>query len=495
MSDPRLGMAALSALGDGVQKPRYDPADHGVGIVHFGCGAFFRAHQAAYTDAALADGGGNWRIAAVNLRSTGDIDALGAQDGLYSLIERSAAAPRVRVIGSISKAIAAARTPQEPLVAMADGAVKLITVTVTEKAYGIDRAAQDIDPSHPSVMADLAHPAAPCGILGYLTEGLRLRKMAGHPPPTILCCDNLPENGRLLRSGVLGFAQRTDPALADYIAENVAFPSTMVDRITPAPTELTRRDAQALSGFRDEAAIETEPFSQWVIEDKFPTGRPNWQAGGALFVADVAPYENMKLRMLNGAHSMLAYGGFLAGHEYVRDVMQDPALGALVRRHLGAAATTLAPLDGMDFHDYADALTQRFANPAIAHQTYQIAMDGTQKLPQRIAAPALDCLAAGHDARPFAFALALWIRYCLGRSEAGEPYDLRDPRSAEISAVVSRAGRDSGALTQNLIHLSGLFPKPLTENPAFTGQIQNLVDALLTNGVQATLDAEATSGR
>ncbi len=491
MSAPRLTMAALPQLATGVQKPRYDPAGHGAGILHFGCGAFFRAHQAAYTDAALAESGGGWRIAAVNLRSAADIDVLTAQEGLYTLIERGAGAPKVRVIGSIARAIAAARTPSAPLKAVADPAIRVFTVTVTEKAYGIDRAAQDIDAAHPSVAADLAAPQAPGGILGYLTEGLRLRRAAGHPPPTILCCDNLPENGRLLRAGVLGFARRVDPALADYIAENVAFPSTMVDRITPAPTDQTRADAEALTGFGDAAAIETEPFSQWVIEDNFPAGRPDWQAGGALFVADVAPYENMKLRMLNGAHSMLAYGGFLTGHAYVRDVMRDTALGALVRRHLAAAAGTLAPLGGIDLGAYARALTERFSNPAIAHETYQIAMDGTQKLPQRIVAPALDCLAAGGDGRPFAFALALWIRYCLGRSEAGAVYDLRDPRSDEIARAVARAGRDSGALTRNLIALEGLFPKAMRENATFIGQIQTLVDALLTQGVRATIDAEA----
>ncbi|MCP1168825.1 mannitol dehydrogenase family protein, partial [Limimaricola sp. ASW11-118] len=247
---------------------------------------------------------------------------------------------------------------------------------------------------------------------GLLVEALRRRRGAGRAPFTVLCCDNLPENGALLRGGVLGFARRVDPEFADWISAEVAFPSSMVDRITPAATDDTRALARRLTGYEDAAAIETEPFCQWVIEDRFPQGRPDWEAGGAIFVEDVAPFERMKLRMLNGAHSLIAYAGFVAGHTLVRDAMASAALAALVRRHIAAAARTLGPLPGIDLAAYGAELAARFANPAIAHETYQIAMDGSQKLPQRIFGPAWDAQQAGRDLRPFAFATAAWARYC-----------------------------------------------------------------------------------
>ena len=398
------------------------PPGHGVGIVHIGCGAFHRAHQAVYTDAALAAAGGDWRILAVSLRSTGIVDALNAQDGLFTVVVRGPGGPTAQVIGSIAGAIAAARDRDAVLAALADPATRIVSLTVTEKAYGIDRAAGDVDPAHPAVAADLATPRQPVGVLGLLVEGLRRRREAGVPPFTVLCCDNLPDNGALLRTGVVAFARRLDPDLAAFVEAEVAFPSTMVDRITPAATDATFRTREGLTGFADEAAVETEPFSQWVIEDHFPSGRPDWEAGGALFVEDVAPYEAMKLRMLNGAHSMLAYAGFLAGHALRPRRDGGPGAGALVRRHHRRRRRRWRRCPASTSPPMPTQLVERFANPAIAHETYQIAMDGTEKLPQRIGAPALDALRSrASDMRPFAFALAAWARYCLGVTETARP--------------------------------------------------------------------------
>ena len=487
----RLSHAALGRLRDGAEGPGYDPRAHGVGIVHIGAGAFHRAHQAAYTDAALAAHGGEWRITGVSLRSTDLADALDAQDGLFTLVKRSGAGDRARVVGSVERVIAAARARDAVLAALAAPQTRLVTLTVTEKAYGIDRAAADVDPDHPAVAADLEAQRRPRGVLGLLVEGLRLRHEAGLPAFTVLCCDNLPENGVLVRTGVLAFARRVDPELAGYVEADVAFPSSMVDRITPAATEETRARAEALTGFADAAAVEAEPFSQWVIEDRFPQGRPAWDAGGALFVDDVAPYERMKLRMLNSAHSMLAYAGFLAGHVHVRDVMRDADLARLVRRHIAAAAGTLAPLPGIDFGDYGRDVAERFANPAIAHRTYQIAMDGTEKLPQRIAAPAFDALRAGGDLRPFAFATAAWARYCLGVAEDGTPFDLRDPRQDRISEVVGAAGGDAGRIVQGLLSLPAVFPDELARSAAFAETTRDILAVMLRDGVRAVIAAEA----
>ena len=457
-----------------------------------GVGAFHRAHQAVYTDDALGVDGGDWRIIGVSLRSTAIADALNPQHGLYTLVQRGGDTVSARVIGSLARVIAATRTPADVIDAMTDPKTRIVSLTVTEKAYGIDRAAGGIDSAHPEIAADLEKPRAPSGVIGLLVETLRLRRVLGVPAYTVLCCDNLPSNGALLRAGVLDFAKRLDPALADWIEADVDFPSTMVDRITPAPTDRTRTDAADLIGCADHAAVETEAFSQWVIEDRFTGGRPTWEAGGALFVDDVAPYEQMKLRILNGAHSMLAYAGYLSGHAYVRDVMADDALAALVKRHMLAAAETLTPLSGIDFADYADSLLTRFRNPAIAHETYQIAMDGTEKLPQRILEPAVHALKHGQDIRPFAFAVAAWMRYGLGRKDDGETYALRDPRETEIAACVE--GIDARDIPAVLNNLPGLFPARLAQNQSWRDAVQSVINEMVQDGVAAAIQHEVSQG-
>jgi len=484
-------LAAMTDVAPGVQRPGYEPADHGTGIVHLGLGAFHRAHQAVCTDDALAAGSGDWRTIGVSLRGTQVAEALNPQNGLYTLIERGPEGTRARLIASIDRVIAAIRDRAAVIAAMTDPATRIVSLTVTEKAYGIDRARGAVDPDHPDVAADLGDPHNPGGVLGLLVEALRRRRAAGVAPFTVLCCDNLPENGTLLRAGVVDFATRIEPTLGRWIAETVAFPSTMVDRITPAATAETLAEAARLTGCEDRAAVETEPFTQWVIEDHFPLGRPDWQAGGAIFTGDVAPYERMKLRMLNGSHSMLAYAGFLSGHRYVRDVMAVPALAALVERHLRAAAATLEPLEGIDLGDYAAELAVRFRNPAIAHETYQIAMDGTEKLPQRILQPALHALALGRDVRPFAFAVAAWMRYCLGETDSGSPYALRDPREVRIAAALAGTGRNAGAVVDALHRLPAVFPQALSGNPLWRQRVVAILEGMLREGVAAAVEREA----
>ncbi len=482
-------LTAPSDVTGSAAVPGYVPQNHGVGIVHLGLGAFHRAHQAAMTDAALARSGGDWRIVGVSLRSRETAKALEPQNGLYTLIERDAGGARARVIGAVARTIAA--DPEATLAALCAPEVRIVTLTVTEKAYGIDRSTGAPSPSHPAVAADLARPDAPSGVLGLLTAALGRRRAAGVPPFTVLCCDNLPANGAFLRGGVVGFARQTDPSLAGWIEREVAFPSSMVDRITPAATEATLREAEALTGCTDLAAIETEPFTQWVIEDRFPQGRPAWEAGGAVFTDDVEPFERMKLRMLNGAHSMLAYAGFLSGHVLVREVMEDAVLADLVARHLRAAAATLEPIDGVDFEDYATDLQDRFRNPAIAHATYQIAMDGTEKMPQRIWSPALDALDARQDLAPFAFATAAWMRYCLGVDAVGESYALRDPRADEIAAALAEGPRQATSLSGALHDLPDLIPAPLGDNADWRAAVEARLVVMLDRGVAEAVRAEA----
>ncbi|MFV0475549.1 MAG: mannitol dehydrogenase family protein [Pikeienuella sp.] len=484
-----MRLSARARIRPGAARPAYDPERCGAGIVHLGLGAFHKAHQAVYTDDALAAAGGDWRVIGVSLRSAEAAAALTPQDGRYTLVERGPDGPRARVIGAIARAVAESREHGETLKALSDPAIRIISLTVTEKAYGIARAAGGVDPTHPAVAADLAAPRAPEGAIGLIVEGLRRRREAGAAPFAALCCDNLPDNGAMLRGGVVDFARRIDPDLAAWIEGEVAFPSTMVDRITPAATGATRDDAARLTGCADLAAVEAEPFRQWVIEDAFTGPRPLWEAGGALFVADVAPYERMKLRMLNGAHSMLAYAGFLCGKRHVREVMADRALSALVGRHLTAAAATLAPLPGMDFASYGAALETRFRNPALGHETRQIAMDGTEKLPQRLFEPAAETLAQGGDHGAFAFATALWMRYCLGRTDQGETYPLNDPREAEIAAAA--AGPAPAEIGAALHALPGLFPARLREDPGWKTSVADALAEMLNLGVEEAVRRRA----
>ncbi|UOM33006.1 mannitol dehydrogenase family protein [Acuticoccus sp. I52.16.1] len=482
---PRL--TATDDLPSAVARPAYRREAHGVGIVHLGLGAFHKAHQAVATDDALAAAGGDWRIAGVSLRSTAPSEELTPQGGLYTLIERDADGTRARVVGAIAEALALTTDRQRVLDVLCAPQTRIVTLTVTEKGYGVDREAGGVDLSHPAIAADLAGPDAPVGVAGLLVWALGRRRAAGVAPFTVLTCDNLPENGRVVRGLLVDFARRTAPDLADYIAAEVAFPATMVDRITPARGPETLALAETLTGHEDAAAVETEAFTQWVIEDRFPSGRPAWEASGAIFVDDVRPYEDMKLRMLNGAHSMLAYAGFVAGHAHVRDVMQDAPLVALIRRHLTAAAATLEPVPGVDLERYADDLLARFANPHLAHQTYQIAMDGSQKMPQRIFAPALEAMRRNQSLAPFAFAAAAWLRYTRGRGEDGTRYALRDPREAALATDAA----DAEAIVAHVEAIAGLVPPALAASAAWHGAVVERLGRMLAQGMTAAIRHEA----
>lgn len=483
-------LTTLSAVRTDVQLPQYTPADHGVGVVHLGVGAFHRSHQAVMTDDALAQHGGDWRITGISLRSKQLATQLNAQNGLYTLLERGASQTTARVVASIHHVIAA--DASATLASLSDAAVRVVTLTVTEAGYGIDRESRQPDMNNATVASDAAEPDKPVGVLGLLVAAIQTRRQSGVQPFTVLSCDNLPANGKLLRDGVIGFARKAyGDELADWIASNIAFPCSMVDRITPASTEETYKEASQLIGCKDNAAIETEPFIQWIIEDHFPSGRPQWEAGGATFVADVDPYESMKLTMLNGSHSMLAYSGYLTGKPLVRDVMRDEPLCALVDRHLNAAASLLSPLSDIDYSSYAQALADRFANPSIAHQTFQIASDGTQKLPQRIFNPAVVALRKQQEIRPFAFATAMWMRFTLQRLDDGTSYELKDPRATEIKHSVSGNEHDAELLSDALHRLTDFIPIELSSNDNWRQSIAEVLSIALAEGCLAAVKHEA----
>ncbi|GGK21875.1 mannitol dehydrogenase family protein [Salinarimonas ramus] len=479
----RLNDAALAALPADIAKPAYDRSAHGVGIVHLGVGAFHKAHQAIYTEDALAAQGGDWRIAGVSLRRADAEEALAPQDGLYTLIERRPEGPSARVVGILAEVVTAPNDRERTRALLTAPATRIVSITVTEKGYGIDPAKGGLDAARADIAADLASPQAPRTVVGWIVHALALRRAAGVAPFTPLCCDNLPENGHVLARLVRDFAERIDPDLAAWIAAEVPFPSTMVDRITPATTPETHETARRLTGFDDEAATETEPFSQWVVEDRFCAGRPAWEEAGVVLAADVRPYEAMKLRLLNGAHSLIAYAGAVAGLAYVRDVMAEETLAALVAAHQRDVARTLDPVPGIDLDAYQRDLRERFANPAMAHRTVQIAMDGSQKLPPRIVAPAMEAIEAGLPWRSCAFVVAAWMRFLSGRDQAGAELPLSDPLADMLRAAYASSGDDPDARVKALLSVEAIFPRTLASHYGFARAVTTDYRRILAGGV------------
>jgi fructuronate reductase len=450
-------------------------------ILHFGLGTFHRAHQAAFTQ----DAGGGWAIESVSMRNPALAAALNASGGRWHLVERAANGPRILGMTVIDRAHCLADDPTGTVARMADPEVLIVTVTVTEKGYGFVPVTRALDPGHPSIAPDLAHPQRPRGLVGALVQGLHLRRAAGLAGLTVMSCDNLTGNGRLLAGLVDAFARRRDPSLADWIAATCAFPDSMVDRITPATTTATLAAVRDATGRDDPLAVETEPFRQWVIEDRFAGPRPDWESAGVLVAADVAPFELMKLRMLNGAHSLIAYLGAVAGLDSVRDVMAVPSLGVMVDRHMRAAAATLPLIPGFDAAAYAADLVRRFENPAIRHLCLQIATDGSQKLPQRIFAPAADALARGQDGAPFAFATAVWLRFLQGRDDGGQRIIPNDPLAASLTAAAA-AGEDAPIrAVQGVAACLGLAAQAPFSAPDWSARVAADLKALRDRGVLA----------
>ncbi|HLZ05296.1 MAG TPA: mannitol dehydrogenase family protein [Bradyrhizobium sp.] len=480
----RLCNAALSRLPALIERPAYDRTRMTTGIVHLGIGAFQRAHQAVYTDALLADDP-SWGILGVSLRSPDTRDALAPQDGLYSVSATDDRGTGCRVIGALTGLIVAPEDPALLGERLADPAVRIVSTTVTEKGYSHDPATGALREDDPDIRHDVRHIDRPRTTLGTIVGGLKRRRNAGLAPFTVLACDNLPSNGHTLRSLVLRFAELHDPDLSRWIAGEVRFPSTMVDRIVPATTDADRAVAKYALGLEDAWPIMTERFSQWVIEDDFNLGRPEWDRSGAQFVRDVAPYELMKLRLLNGSHSTLAYLGYLMGAETVADAMNEPALARLVEELMRLEVTpTLPSLGGFDLAAYRASLLERFRNPSLRHRTWQIAMDGSQKLPQRLLGTIRDRLAQGLPIDRLALGVAAWMRYVTGIDEKQKPIDVRDPLASRLKALTEAAGPIASRLAPALLSIKEIFGSDLPTNPAFTAPVEAALDRLFRIGAR-----------
>ncbi len=483
----RLSNATLSALPADIERPGYDRAALSTGIVHLGIGAFHRAHQAVYTDTLLKDDP-RWGILGVSLRSPDTRDALGPQDGLYSVSAVDGTGAKRRIIGASTGLIVASEDPTDLQRRLSDPGVRIVSTTVTEKGYSHDPATGQLREEDDAIRHDIANLHQPRTTLGTLVGGLKQRRATGIAPFTILACDNLPSNGHTLKRLVTRFAELVDPDFGKWVAGDVHFPSTMVDRIVPATTDADRVSVAAALGMTDAWPIMTEPFTQWVIEDDFGLGRPDWDRTGAEFVADVAPYELMKLRLLNGSHSTLAYLGYLMGCETVADAMAVPALASLIDGLMrDEVRSTLPELKGFDVPAYCASLVQRFRNPALRHRTWQIAMDGSQKLPQRLLGTIRDRLTQGQSIDRLALGVAAWMRYVTGIDEAGKPIDVRDPLALKLRQIADAAGPVADRLAPALLSVEAIFGTDLPTNPAFTSAVTKALTSLYANGARATL--------
>jgi fructuronate reductase len=481
----RLSAQTLSQVPSGVALPKYDRSQITPGIVHLGIGAFHRAHMAVYVDDLLSDNP-DWAIVGASLRRPDTKEALEPQDGLYTIAVRDASGTHPRVIGSILSVMDANTQREELLALMASPQIRIVSLTVTEKGYCHDPATGELDQRHPDVVHDLAHPTEPKSAPGMLVEALARRKAAGIAPFAVMSCDNLPSNGATVKRIVTKFAGLREAALGEHV-DKVAFPGTMVDRIVPSTTDADRETVAGLVGAEDAWPIMTEPFTQWVIEDHFPDGRPPFEKAGAQMVADVEPFERMKLRMLNGSHSTMAYLGYLAGYEYISDVMGDPDFVELVHGLMTEEAMPTLDMPGVDLGAYRDQLLDRFRNPALKHRTWQIAMDGSQKLPQRLLGTILERLKAGQPFERLGLGVAAWMRYVTGIDEKGENIDVRDPLAMRMMAIAADAGHDAEALYEGLVGLSEVFGTDLAGSQAFGETVATHLDELFEMGVKETV--------
>lgn len=462
-------------------------------IVHLGCGAFHRAHQALYTHHVLEKTESDWGYCEVNLMSEQDaalISALKAQSMLYTVAEKGEKQTTLKIIGSMKEAMHPLIDGVDAIIEkMASESVSIVSLTVTEKGYCADPATGLLDKNNTLIMQDIATPDTPRSAIGYITAALKRRRDRNLPPFTVMSCDNVRENGHVAKAAVIGLARIQDPALAAWIEEYVTFPCTMVDRIVPAATPETLNEIAELLGVQDDCGIACEPFRQWVIEDNFVNGRPEWDCAGAQFVEDVVPFELMKLRMLNGSHSFLAYLGYLGGYDHISDTMTNADYRKAARSlMIDEQSVTLTMPGDVDLVAYADNLIDRFTNPSLKHQTWQIAMDGSQKLPQRLLDPIRWHIENNSDYRHLILGVAGWMRYVSGTDEQGQAIDVRDPFVEQFNAIYAKHGLNV-AVVDDLLAIEAIFGTELPKNRAFVQAVKSAYQQLLDVGARQAVAA------
>jgi len=484
-------------MADVTRIPKHEVHGH-IAMVHLGLGAFHRAQQAVYLERyRQRTGDTDWGISSANLRSSIDlVDSLREAGYRYHVAEfTDRDTLTLREIGVIEEALFTGcdvngrwgRDLQALLARLAAPETRIVTLTVTEKGYFLNPASGQLLADDPMIAVDITEPTQPRTAPGILVEALARRRHAGVMPFAVLSCDNMPDNGHRTRNAVVQLAEHRDPALAEWIATEVAFPCSMVDRIVPA---MTQEDFAQLSmlGVQDANAVVSETFAQWVVEDRFPLGRPDWEADGVEMVADVAPYETMKLRMLNGSHSLLAYLGAPEGIETVYEAVSRDDLRALLSRYMHEeAAPTLAMPEGSDLAAYADSLLARFANDSLRHRLQQIAMDGSQKLPQRWLLGTLARRASGLAADCTALGMAAWIRYTSGRDRQGNAYVVDDPLAPRFAELHAQLSQEPEALITAFLAMDDVVPPALAADAPFADAVLTAYRALTEQGLEGAL--------
>ncbi|MFT4091286.1 MAG: mannitol dehydrogenase family protein [Asticcacaulis sp.] len=471
----RLSLATLNALKPEVIRPTYDPSAVKVGVVHFGPGAFHRAHQAAFLDAIVATDP-RWGICGVSLHSKGVRDALGMQDGLYTLAILDAEI-KYQILGSIREVLVGPEDIEAVFARLTRPEVQIVTSTVTEKGYCLNPQ-WELDFSHPDIVHDLANPTAPKSFIGYVAEGLKRRYAAGLAPFVLIPCDNLPKNGERVKAAVVAFVAHSDAALAEKIKAELSSPCTMVDSITPATDDALRARVKDAIGLEDAWPIQREAFTQWVIEEHTHDNGPDWQSVGVTLTDNVPAYERAKLRLLNGPHSTIAYAGLHKGYESVSEAIGDAELETLARDLMFKDVVPLleAP-KGLDLVAYSEAILARFRNPAIRHLLSQIAWDGSQKLPIRLLSSLSEALEKGQDVSRFGVPLAAWLRFVRQKAVSGDA--ITDPLADELIALGQSFTDDVSDVTLAL-GFRKVFPQALADNPAVIAALQTAYSELLS---------------
>ncbi|PMQ11188.1 Polyol:NADP oxidoreductase [Pseudomonas sp. AD21] len=485
----KLNRHNLHRLAPEVQLPAYSLSDTRQGIAHIGVGGFHRAHQAYYTDALMNTGQAlDWAICGVGLRAEDRRarDDLKEQDYLFTLFELGDSDDtEVRVIGAIRDMLLAEDGAQALIDKLADPQIRIVSLTITEGGYCIDDSNGEFMAHLPQILHDLANPGAPTTVFGFLCSALEKRRGAGTPAFTIMSCDNLPHNGAVTRKALLAFATLRDKGLRDWIEQNVSFPNAMVDRITPMTSTAHRLQLADKHAVDDAWPVVCEPFVQWVLEDKFVNGRPAWEQVGVQFTDDVSPYEEMKIKLLNGSHLALTYLGFLKGYRFVHETMNDPLFVRYMRAYMDLDVTPqLAPVPGIDLTDYKDTLVARFSNQAIADQLERVCSDGSSKFP-KFTIPTINRLIAdGRETKRAALVVAAWALYLKGVDENGDTYSIPDPRATFCQALVA----DDALITQRLLAVEEIFGTAIPRSAEFVAAFEWCCDSLREVGVTRTLE-------
>lgn len=483
----RLSLSGIDRLPDRVARPRYRRGDLSPGIVHFGVGNFHRAHQAVYLDELFNAGEArDWAIVGAGVLDVEKAgrDRLAGQDFLTTVVEQDSGHMSARVTGAMIDFIEPGAT-DAVIVQLAEPAVRIVSMTITEGGYFIDPASGRFDPDHPAIRADAAQIAAPTTVFGLILAGLMRRREAGIAPFTVMSCDNIPGNGHVTQDAVAGLAALVDADLAQWIHDEVAFPNSMVDRITPATTERERGILRDEFGVEDAWPVFCEPFRQWVLEDRFPAGRPALEKVGVTFVDDVAPWELMKIRILNGGHAAIAYPAALMDIHFVHEAMEEP----LIRRFLEKLEREeiipiVPPVPDTDLNDYFSLIERRFANPRIGDTIARLCQDGSNRQPKFILPSAADRLKSGGSVTGLSLVSALWCRYCTGVSDSGRVIPPNDAAAERLKEAALRAKEDPNAF----LALSDIFGDT-GKSPVFAGRFASNLRTVWEKGARATLES------